>query len=103
MFFSASSSAKLRLEAKTRTSAMERRRWRKERETSRGIPWVGSSTSTSLFGLVADARRGRRPPQAMIRLSVSWEMRWTVLTTNIALSAALTKSRTDLVECVLQT
>ncbi len=34
-------------------------------------------------------------PQAMIRLSVSCEIRWTVLTTKMALSAAFTKSSTD--------
>ena len=42
-------------------------------------------------------------PQAMMRLSVSWEIRWTVLTTKMALSAALTKSSTDLVEWLRQT
>ena len=51
------------------------------------------------FGDVADARSGRSPPQAMMRLSASCEMRCTVFTTNTAFSAALTKSSTDLVEC----
>ena len=61
MFFSASSSAKLRLEANTRTSAMASSLWRKERLTSSGRPWVGSNMSTSLLGEVALARRGSRP------------------------------------------
>ena len=61
MFFSASSSAKLSEEANTRTSAILSSRCRKERDTSSGIPWVGSSTSTSLLGDVALARSGSRP------------------------------------------
>jgi hypothetical protein len=103
MFFSASRSAKLSEDAKMRTSAMETNRCRKVTATSIGIPWVGSSTSSSLFGEVADARRGSSPPQAMIRLSASWEMRWTVLTTKIAFSALFTKSNTDLVVLERQT
>ena len=47
MFFSASRSAKLRLEAKTRTSAIMTRRCRNVIATSIGIPCVGSSTSSS--------------------------------------------------------
>ena len=49
MFFSASRSAKLRLEAKMRTSAMTTSLWRKEIATSMGMPWVGSSTSSSFW------------------------------------------------------
>ena len=47
MFFSASKSAKLRLDAKIRTSAITTSLWRKEMATSMGMPWVGSSTSNS--------------------------------------------------------
>ena len=47
MFFSASRSAKLRLEAKTRTSAIMTRRCRNVIATSIGMPCVGSSTSSS--------------------------------------------------------
>lgn len=50
------------------------------------------------LGEVAEARRGKRPPQAMIRLSASWEMRCTVFTTNMAFSLLFTKSSTLLVE-----
>ena len=50
------------------------------------------------FGEVAEARSGNNPPQAIIRLSASWEIRCTVLTTKIAFSLLFTKSSTDLVE-----
>lgn len=52
---------------------------------------------------MADANNGKRPPHAMIRLSASCEIKWTVLTTNIAFSLLLTKSSTDFVEWLLQT
>ena len=47
MFFSASSSEKLRDEAKTRTSAMLTKRCKNETATSTPMPWVGSKTSNS--------------------------------------------------------
>lgn len=50
------------------------------------------------FGDVAEASRGNNPPQAIIKLSANCEIKCTVLTTNIALSLLLTKSKTDLVE-----
>ena len=49
------------------------------------------------FGEVAAARRGSRPPQAVIRLSASWEIMWVAFTTNIWFSDAFTKSITVLV------
>ena len=55
------------------------------------------------MGDVAEASRGSRPPQAMMRLSASCEMRWTVLTTKMPFSVLFTKSRTDLVEWERQT
>lgn len=55
------------------------------------------------FGEVAEASNGNKPPQAIIRLSASCDMRCTVLTTKIALSLLLTKSSTDFVEWLLQT
>ena len=60
---------------------------------------VTSAGIVLTFGEVAEARRGRSPPQAMMRLSANCEMRCTVFTTNTAFSAELTKSSTDLVEC----
>lgn len=103
MFFSASSSPKLSELAKIRTSAILTNRCRKLTATSIGIPWVGSITSNSELGLVAEARRGRSPPHAMIKLSASWEIRCTVLTTKMAFSLLLTKSKTLLVEWERQT
>lgn len=50
------------------------------------------------FGEVADARSGRSPPQAMIKLSANCEIRCTVFTTKIAFSLLFTKSNTDFVE-----
>lgn len=50
------------------------------------------------LGDVAEASNGNSPPQAIMRLSASWDMRCTVLTTNIAFSLLLTKSNTDFVE-----
>ena len=64
---------------------------------------MGYDHMTLTFGDVADARSGRSPPHAMMRLSASCEMRCTVFTTNTAFSAAFTKSSTDLVECDRQT
>lgn len=55
------------------------------------------------FGEVAEAKSGSSPPQAMIKLSTSWDIKWTVLTTKMALSLLLTKSNTDLDEWLLQT
>lgn len=52
------------------------------------------------FGDVADASKGNSPPQAIIRLSDNCEIKCTVLTTNIAFSVPLTKSKTDFVECL---
>lgn len=50
------------------------------------------------LGDVADASNGNKPPHAIIKLSDNCEIKCTVLTTNIAFSAPLTKSKTDLVE-----
>jgi hypothetical protein len=50
------------------------------------------------FGEVADASKGSSPPQAIMRLSASCEIRWTVFTTKMAFSLLFTKSRTDFVE-----
>jgi len=50
------------------------------------------------LGDVAAASNGNSPPQAMIKLSDNCEIKCTVLTTKIAFSAPLTKSKTDLVE-----
>ena len=47
---------------------------------------------------VAAESRGRIPPQAIMRLSSTWEMRCTVLCTNTTFSLLLTKSITVLVE-----
>ena len=55
------------------------------------------------FGEVAEANKGSKPPQAMIKLSANCEIKCTVLTTKIAFSPLLTKSKTDLVEWDLQT
>lgn len=52
------------------------------------------------FGDVADASKGNNPPQAIIKLSDNCEIKCTVLTTNIAFSVPLTKSKTDFVECL---
>lgn len=52
---------------------------------------------------MAEASNGNKPPQAIIKLSASWDIKCTVLTTNMALSLLLTKSRTDFVEWLLQT
>lgn len=48
IFFSDSSSPKLRELANISTSAMLTSLWRKETATSIGMPWVGSITSSSL-------------------------------------------------------
>lgn len=50
------------------------------------------------FGEVADANKGNKPPQAIIRLSANCEIRWTVFTTKMAFSLLFTKSNTDFVE-----
>ena len=71
---------------------------RNDMATSMGMPWVGSRTSSSLLGEVAEASRGRSPPHAMMMLSAIWEMTCTVFRRKMAFSAELTKSRTDLVE-----
>lgn len=55
------------------------------------------------FGDVADARSGNKPPQAIIKLSASCEIKCTVFTTKIAFSLELTKSNTLFVECERQT
>lgn len=57
-----------------------------------------SSLKKLTFGDVAEASNGKSPPQAIIKLSANCEIKCTVLTTNIALSLLLTKSRTDFVE-----
>lgn len=55
------------------------------------------------FGDVALANNGNKPPQAIIKLSANWEIKWTVFTTNIAFSLEFTKSSTLLVEWLRQT
>ena len=45
-------------------------------------PWLASTTSSSKLGLVADARTGRTPPVARIRLSANWDARWRTLWIN---------------------
>lgn len=47
---------------------------------------------------VAAESRGKMPPQAMMRLSTTWEMRWMLLWTNTTFSLLFTKSRIVLVE-----
>lgn len=47
---------------------------------------------------VAAESNGKIPPQAMIMLSITWEMRWIVLCTNTTLSLLFTKSITVFVE-----
>lgn len=44
--------------------------------------------------MVALAKSGKRPPQALVSISASCEMIWIVFTQNIALSTLLTASRT---------
>ena len=125
MFFSDSSSERLMEEANTSRSAMAARRCRKLTATSTGSPCVGSTISNSLCaeakkekknfylktnfkkeigrrwwitcGEVADASKGSSPPQAMMRLSDSCDIKCTALTTKMALSPLLTNSSTDLV------
>lgn len=52
---------------------------------------------------VAAESRGNMPPQAMIMLSITWEMRWMVLCTNMTLSLLFTKSITVFVEWLSKT
>lgn len=49
------------------------------------------------WGDVAEANKGSNPPQAIIKLSDSWDIKWTALTTKMALSPLLTNSNTDFV------
>ena len=70
-------------------------------EENEFISWIKYVVLT--FGEVADANKGSNPPQAMIKLSANCEIKCTVLTTKIAFSPLLTKSKTDLVEWDLQT
>lgn len=51
---------------------------------------------------VAAESKGNMPPQAIIILSSTWEMRWIVLCTNMTLSLLFTKSITVLVEWLAQ-
>lgn len=46
---------------------------------------------------MAEANSGNSPPQAMIKLSDNCDIRWTALTTKMALSPLFTNSNTDLV------
>lgn len=47
---------------------------------------------------VAAESRGKMPPQAMMRLSTTWEMRWILLWTNTTFSLLFTKSKIVFVE-----
>lgn len=47
---------------------------------------------------MAAESRGKMPPQAMMRLSNTWEMRWMLLWTKMTFSLLFTKSRIVLVE-----
>lgn len=47
---------------------------------------------------VAAESRGKMPPQAMMRLSTTWEMRWMLLWTNTTFSLLFTKSKIVFVE-----
>lgn len=47
---------------------------------------------------VAAESRGKMPPQAMMRLSTTWEMRWMLLWTNTTFSLLFTKSKMVFVE-----
>lgn len=49
------------------------------------------------WGEVAEANKGSNPPQAIIKLSDNCDIKWTALTTKMALSPLLTNSSTDLV------
>ena len=71
---------------------------KKKKSTFEENEFISRKKYVLTFGEVADANKGSNPPQAMIKLSANCEIRCTVLTTKIAFSPLLTKSKTDLVE-----
>lgn len=63
----------------------------------KGLQTTARSKTLTVEEVAAESR-GKMPPQAMMRLSTTWEMRCILLWTNTTLSLLFTKSKIVFVE-----